>query len=131
MSTAISQVQNLSLLQSIAEIGLISKGQIYYKDILLVGLYIQSSINFSNSAIHDQGTEDVCWAYAIATMLRASIRSALKKYSIKKGLEILDNSNHHKMMRKELTMNIFPFGKKGTDIKMVIKLVNLFRKSWL
>ena len=56
-------------------------------------------------------------------MLRASIRSAIKKYKIKKGLEILDNPNHHKMMRKELVMNIFPFGDDGTDPSIVIKLV--------
>ena len=81
---------------------------------------------FSFSAIHDQGSENVCWAYAIATMIRASIRSALKKYNIESGLEILDNPNHHKMMRKELTMSIFPFGNDGTDNSMVIKLVYLF-----
>ena len=81
------------------------------------------------SAIHDQGSENVCWAYAISTMLRVSIRSAIKKYQIKNGLEILDNPNHHKMMRKELTMNIFPFGNNGTDISMIIKLVNLFLKK--
>ena len=42
---------------------------------------------------------------------------------IKHGLKILDDPNHHKMMRKELTMNIFPFGNDGTDPSMVIKLV--------
>ena len=42
-------------------------------------------------------------------MLRASIRSAVRKYNIENGLKILKNPNHHKMMRKELTMNIFPF----------------------
>ena len=56
----------------------------------------------------------MCWAYAISTT---------------KGLEILENPNHHKMMRKELTMNIFPFGNDGTHISMVIKLVNLFFKK--
>ena len=56
-------------------------------------------------------------------MLRASIRSALKKYNIKKGQDILDNPNHHKIMRKELTMNIFPFGNDGTDPSIIIKLV--------
>ena len=101
---------------------------------------------FSFSAIHDQGSENVCWAYAISTMLRASIRSAIKKYkikialkvisgeiststfeseldAIKNVLEYIDNSNHHKMMRKELTMNIFPFGNDGTDPSLIIKLV--------
>ena len=58
-------------------------------------------------------------------MLRASIRSAVIKYNIKNGLKILDNPNHHKMMRKELTMNIFPFGNEGTDIGLVIKLVRI------
>ena len=75
------------------------------------------------SAIHDQGFENVCWAYAISTMLRASIRSALKKYNIENGLEILENPNHHKMMRKELCMNIFPFGNDGTDPSMVMTMV--------
>ena len=78
-------------------------------------------------------------------MLRASIRSALEIYKIKinlkrisekvfsifkselvnieNALQLLDNPNHHKMMRKELTMNIFPFGDDGTDIFTVIKLV--------
>ena len=78
-------------------------------------------INFS--VIHDQGFENVCWAYAISTMLRASIRSAVRKYRIKNGLEMLDNSDHHKRMRKELCMNIFPFGNDGTDLSTVIKLV--------
>ena len=98
------------------------------------------------SAIHDQGSENACWAYAISTMLRASIRSALKKlkiqiavkafssnlsssiskseqFKIENALKVIDNPNHHKMMRKELTMNIFPFGNDGTDPAMVIKLV--------
>ena len=42
---------------------------------------------------------------------------------IKHALELLDNPNHHKMMRKELTMNIFPFGNDGTDPSLIIKLV--------
>ena len=81
------------------------------------------------SAIHDQGYENICWAYAISTMIRASIRSALKKHNIKNGLDILDDPNHHKMMRKELTMNIFPFGNDGTDPSMVIKFVCFYVKS--
>ena len=58
-------------------------------------------------------------------MLRASIRSAAIKYNIENGLKILENPNHHKMMRKELTMNIFPFGNEGTDIGLVMKLVRM------
>ena len=80
-------------------------------------------MNLKTSAIHDQGSENVCWAFAISTMLRASIRSAIKRYNIKNGLEILNDPNHHKMMCKQLTMNIFPFGNDGTDPSMVIKLV--------
>ena len=82
------------------------------------------------SVIHDQGFENVCWAFSISTMLRASIRSAVIKYKIKNGLEILNNPNHHKMMRKELTMNIFPFGDDGADPSMVIKLVRLADFIW-
>ena len=76
-----------------------------------------------NSDIHDQGFENICWAYAMSTMLRASIKAAIKKFNIKNGLEILENPNHHKMMRKELCMNIFPFGDDGNDLRMVINLV--------
>ena len=61
----------------------------------------------------------------MSTMLRASIKSAIKKFKIKSGLEILDNENHHKMMRKELIMNIFPFVDDGNDLRMVINLVRL------
>ena len=76
-------------------------------------------------------------------MLRASIRLAVIKYTydmsvfdmsvfehIRHALELLDNPNHHKMMRKELTMNIFPFGNNGTDPSMVIKLVSLMKFSY-
>ena len=56
-------------------------------------------------------------------MLRSSIRSADEKFDIKNANEILDNPNHHKMMRKELCMNIFPFGLDGADPIMAVKLV--------
>ena len=75
------------------------------------------------SGIHDQKYEDVCWAYAISTMLRASIRSTLRRNNIINGLATIEGPEHHKMMRKELTMNIFPFGNEGTDPSTVIKLV--------
>ena len=42
------------------------------------------------------------------------------------GQATLEGPNHHKMMRKELIMNIFPFGNEGTDPSTVIKLVNDF-----
>ena len=74
-------------------------------------------------AIHDQKSENVCWAYSISTMLRASIRCAVKKYNIKDGLKKLENPNHHKMMRNELTMNVFPFGDDGADPSIILKLV--------
>ena len=56
-------------------------------------------------------------------MLRAAIRSAVKKYKIKDALNKLENPNHHKIMRNELTMNIFPFGDDGADPSIIIKLV--------
>ena len=65
----------------------------------------------------------MCWAYAISTMLRASIKAAIRKFKIKNGLEILRNGNHHKMMRKELCMNIFPFGDDGADLRLALQLV--------
>ena len=30
---------------------------------------------------------------------------------------------HHKIMRKQITMNVFPFGNDGTDPALVIKAV--------
>ena len=50
---------------------------------------------------------------------------------VENALEILDNPNHHKMMRKELTMNIFPFGNDGTDPSLIIKLVRFEKKNIL
>ena len=58
--------------------------------------------------------------YATATMLRASIRSALKKYSKNTQLK---NEEDHKTMRKQMTMNVFPFGNDGTDPALVIRAV--------
>ena len=36
---------------------------------------------------------------------------------------MLNSPDHHKRMRKELCMNIFPFGNDGTDLSTIIKLV--------
>jgi len=99
MSTAISHVQKLS------------------------SIYCDPKFSLLSKDIHDQGSELVCWAYAISTMLRASLKSAIKKFNIQNGLEILENENHHKMMRKELCMNIFPFGDDGADLRLVINLL--------
>ena len=41
------------------------------------------------------------------------------------ALKIIDDPNHHKMMRKELTMNIFPFGNDGADPRIIIKMVRI------
>ena len=49
--------------------------------------------------------------------------SSVISVDIEKSLKILDDPNHHKMMRKELVMNIFPFGNDGTDPSIVINLV--------
>ena len=49
--------------------------------------------------------------------------SSVISVDIEKSLKILDDPNHHKMMRKELVMNIFPFGNDGTDPTIVINLV--------
>ena len=84
---------------------------------------MEDNIKNKFSGIHDQKYEDVCWAYAIWTMLRASIRSTLRKNNIINGLATIEGPEHHKMMRKELSMNIFPFGNEGTYPSTVIKLV--------
>ena len=49
---------------------------------------------------------------------------------IKHSLELLDNPDHHKMMRKELCMNIFPFGNDGADPRLAIKLVRYIIKKF-
>ena len=49
---------------------------------------------------------------------------------IKHALGLLDNPNHHKMMRKELTMNIFHFGDDGTDPSIIMKLVCIMKFSY-
>ena len=46
--------------------------------------------------------------------------------NIKDALELLNNPYHHKMMRKELCMNIFPFGNDGADPSIIIRLVLFF-----
>jgi len=89
----------------------------------LSSIYCNQKLGMLSHAIHDQDDEYVCWAYAISSMLRASIRSAVEKYDIKNGHKIMNNPSHHKMMRKELCMNIFPFGLDGADPIMAIKLL--------
>ena len=57
-------------------------------------------------------------------MIRTSIRSTLRKYRIES--DFIDQDSHHKMMRKEVAMNIFPFGADGTDPSLVIRAVRWF-----
>lgn len=68
--------------------------------------------------IHDQGYNNwMCWAYSIATMLRASLNlfilELLSNHQIEQSLaaslqKILQDINHHKLLRSELMMVVFP-----------------------
>ena len=68
--------------------------------------------------IHDQSYNDwMCWAYSVATMLRVSVKLLLQQSLsvslIDKQLHdslvaILDSPNHHKTLRSEIVMVVFP-----------------------
>ena len=65
------------------------------------------------SAIHDQGQSAKCWAYAISTMLRNSLRLKIDSAPISNDLRDLllaklNDKNHHKRMRCELMMVVTP-----------------------
>ena len=77
--------------------------------------------NCSFSANHDQGDANTCWLFATVTMIRASIRSALRKFGIKS--DYLEQENHHKIMRREIAMNVFPFGEDGAFPYVIIRAV--------
>ena len=59
----------------------------------------------------------MCWAYAVATMLRVSVKLLLQQ-SLSAGLidkqlhdslvATLDSPNHHKTLRSEIVMVLFP-----------------------
>ena len=128
LSKAVSYLQKLSSIYRDPKFSLLSKGliMIKHKRLLSVLIFKQSNIDhlLQFSDIHHQKeSESVCWAYAIATMIRASMTSVIKKFNIENGLELLKNENYHKMMRRELCMNICPFGDDGTDPRMVMILV--------
>ena len=40
-------------------------------------------------------------------------------------LSELINDEHHKTMRKQILMSVFPFGNEGTDLALVIRAVIL------
>ena len=54
-------------------------------------------------------------------MIRASIRKTLRNRQ--NLLPMLDNDEHHKVLRKEIVLSVFPFGNDGTDPSLVIKAV--------
>ena len=66
--------------------------------------------------IHDQQETSLCWAYALATMLRSSLRVFLKSrmqsesnaLKIEAALEIVDSNWFHKRLRREIIMMPIP-----------------------
>ena len=68
-------------------------------------------------AVHDQGRNWSCWAYAIATSIRGSLRNLISNcaergiisQNLKDDLTArLDHTSHHHQMRCELMMIIMP-----------------------
>jgi len=86
-----------------------------------------NTVNLKSKAIsktvHDQGWEEVCWCYALTTMLRSSMRAAVRNNPSKSNANILTKEEHHKLMRKEIVLNVYPFGNDGTDPSIVVKLL--------
>ena len=56
-------------------------------------------------------------------MLRTSIRSAIRNNCGNISTATIGKKEHHKLMRKEMILCIFPFGNRGTDPSLVIKMV--------
>ena len=56
-------------------------------------------------------------------MLRTSLRAAIRNSSGNISTAIIGKKEHHKLMRKEIILCIFPFGNQGTDPSLVIKMV--------
>ena len=91
-------------------------GLFYYRKIFIFKPI--RKLKFVLTEIHDQSANDwQCWAYSIATMLRTSLRlllrSALADGDIDEAqanslLKILLNINHHKTLRCEIMMVVFP-----------------------
>ena len=90
---------------------------------LVVRQYIRGLLISWFSAVHDQGWEEVCWCYALTTMLRSSMRAAVRNNPSKSNANILTKEEHHKLMRKKIVLNVYPFGNDGTDPSIVVKLV--------
>ena len=53
------------------------------------------------------------------------MRAALRNNPPANNSGIFAKKEHHKLMRKEIVLNVFPFGNEGTDPSIVIKLVFL------
>ena len=66
---------------------------------------------------------------SIYMSLFEKIKHALKLLDDDNDDDDDDGPNHHKMMRKELCMNIFPFGDNGADPRLAIKVVRYVIKK--
>ena len=60
--------------------------------------------------IHDQQETSLCWAFALATMLRSSLKVFLKSrmQSSITGLKCVDSNRFHKRLRREIIMMSIP-----------------------
>lgn len=74
--------------------------------------------------IHYQGKKATCWAYAISTMLRRSLKLFIKqldkkKYNIKAAEDKLDHEDHHRQLRNEIITGPIPknLSEDFTDLK--------------
>ena len=82
----------------------------------------------------------MCWAYSTATMLRSSLRLLLRQ-SLLNGridrewhdslVQILTDENHHKTLRSEIVMTVFPLRmnhpKEGDDLASISLVVDRVR----
>ena len=68
--------------------------------------------------IHDQGESLFCWAFAISSMLRQSLKLIISgldsdSYKINEALSKLNGNGFHKQLRNELIMLPIPKIKNG------------------
>ena len=75
--------------------------------------------SFENSClsenIHEQGESSLCWAFAIATMIRSALKYFLRQNKknmtqdvIDKVNELLQRNDFHSYLRKQIIMNPIP-----------------------
>jgi len=89
--------------------------------------------------IHDQGKSFLCWAFAIASMLRNSLRLLLKQIQprllkLRKShiyevlMNKIENETHHRQMRNELLLVVIPRPMNSPSVKQTAILTPIFQR---